>query len=150
MPLIRSTPTKPKTTAEKCREAGGLLEVNLGNLRTELGYAKLGRWVLEEIKGDLEKQKLGFFPADRLDPAANTEPRQWQTVWVYDRKDSTSSLARVIDAVLNPDKNDVAAALKGLLEGQTEQLTAAQKIARMRELLATPERQPKKTTLIGE
>lgn len=68
------------------------------------------------------------------------------TVWVYDRKDAMSSLTRVIDAILHPDKNDVAAAVKGLLEGQTEQMTATQKIARIRLLLATPERKPLKVS----
>ena len=36
---------------------------------------------------------------NRLDPAQNTEPRQWQTLWIYERNNDLR--AQVIDAVLN-------------------------------------------------
>jgi hypothetical protein len=122
------------TVARRTREAGGLLEVSLGELRDEAGYHKLGRWVLEEIREHLQKSKLGVFPANRLDPNENTEPRQWQKVWVYLRDDST--LARVIDAVLEPDKHNVRAALMGVALGDPEEMTADQKLDRIREIVA--------------
>lgn len=120
--------------AARCHEAGGLIEAELGELREELGYKKLGRYVLGEIAELLEKARLGHFPPERLDPALNSEPRQWQTVWVYERNDDLR--AQVIDAVLHPDKHDVRAVLDGLVAGRHEALTAEQKLDRIRALLA--------------
>lgn len=139
MSLTAEPASKPqRTVAQRCRDAGGLLEVSLGDLRLELGYAKLGRWVLEEITQNLTKSKLGVFPASRLDPAENAEPRKEQTVWVYDRDGGLR--AQVIDAVLDPDSHDVHAALDRLAAGQAEKLTKAQKLERIREVLDAPEK----------
>ncbi|MFG2692968.1 hypothetical protein ACIHEI_34350 [Kitasatospora sp. NPDC051984] len=118
---------------ERCRQEGGLVEVTLGDLREELGYKKLGKWVLVEVAEALSKAKLGHFPPNMLDPQLNIEPRQWQTVWIYDR--DSSPRAQVIDAVLHPDQHDVRAVLDGLAGGRNEALTPEQKLARIRDLV---------------
>ena len=120
--------------AARCHAAGGLIEAELGELREELGYKKLGKWVLAEVAESLKKARLGYFPLDRLDPVQNTEPRQWQTIWIYERDNDLR--AQVIDAVLNPDEHDVRAVLAGLVAGRTEALTAEQKLDRIRALAA--------------
>lgn len=147
MPILRGEAPRRKTTAEQCRDAGGLLKTNLGKLRFEINYLRLGSGVLGEIREALEHQDLGYFPLDRLDPNVNTAPRQEHVLWVYDRSES-SLIGRVVDAVLDPENNDVDAAFKGLIREHVEQLTATQKIARIRELLATPERKPVKKTTV--
>ncbi|MDH6608305.1 hypothetical protein M2164_003940 [Streptomyces sp. SAI-208] len=118
---------------KRCRQEGGLIEVTLGDLREELGYKKLGKWVLVEVAEALGKAKLGYFPPDMLDPHHNTEPRQWQTVWIYDRDGSPR--AQVIDAVLHPDQHDVRGALDGLAAGRPDAMTPEQKLAQIRELV---------------
>jgi hypothetical protein len=118
----------------RCRRGGGLIEATLGELREELGYKKLGKWVLEEVKEALGKAKLGYFPPGRLDPQINTEPRQGQTVWIFDKDGGPR--AQVIDAVLHPDQHDVRAALDGLAAGQNKALTPEQKLERIRELVS--------------
>lgn len=128
-----STEGDSASIAERCRKEGGLIEVTLGDLREELGYKKLGKWVLVEVAEALTKAKLGHFPPDMLDPQLNIEPRQWQTVWIYDRDGSPR--AQVIDAVLHPDRHDVRAALDGLAGGHNEVLTPEQKLARIRDLV---------------
>ena len=121
------------TAAQRCRAEGGLLEVTLGELREELGYKKLGRWVLAEVAEALQKARLGHFPTETLDPERNIEPRQWQTVWIYDRDGGIR--AQVIDAVLSPDSHDVRAVMDGLVAGDAKALTPEQKLDRIRELL---------------
>jgi hypothetical protein len=120
--------------AARCRAAGGLIEAGLGGLREELGYKKLGKWVLAELDESLKKAGLGYFPPERLDPAQNSEPRQWQTIWIYERNNDLR--AQVLDAVLNPDEHDVRAVLDGLVAGRAEALTAEQKLDRIRALVA--------------
>lgn len=128
------------TPAARCRKAGGLVEVSLQDLREEAGFAKLGRWVLEEIKNYLKKNSLGYFPAERLDLALNTEPRQWQTVWIYDRGDN--ALSKVVEAVLFPDDSDVMVALSGLLPQNAKPLSAKQKLVRIQGILDAPDKPP--------
>ena len=129
-----STPTGDgiEQIVERCRKEGGLSEETLGDLRTALGYKKLGRWVLAEVAEALGKAGLGYFPDSALDPERNHEPRQWQTIWIYERNGDLR--AQVIDTVLNPAKNDVRAILDGLV-GRTEALTAEQKLDRIRQLV---------------
>lgn len=119
--------------AARCRAAGGLIEAGLGELREELGYKKLGKYVLEEVGETLKKAGLGYFPPGRLDAARNTEPRQWQTIWIYERNHELRS--QVIDAVLDPDNHDVRAVLDGLVGGRVELLTPEQKLDRIRALV---------------
>jgi hypothetical protein len=119
--------------AARCRADGGLTQATLGELRAELGYRKLGRWVLEEIAETLGRARLGYFPLDQLDPEQNSEPRQHQTVWIYDKGDDVR--ARVLDAILEPDKHDVRGALDGLVAGRASALSADEKLARIRELV---------------
>lgn len=116
----------------RCREDGGLTEATLGELRDELGYKKLGRWVLAEIADTLKAAGLGFFPPDRLNAELNTEPRQWQTVWIYQR--DGGSRARVLDAVLQPDECDVRGVLDGIGAENLAALSPAERLARIREI----------------
>ncbi|MCZ7440269.1 hypothetical protein O7598_27990 [Micromonospora sp. WMMC241] len=129
---MSETDTAPGIAA-RCQADGGLTEATLGELRDELGYRKLGRWVLAEIADTLRATGLGFFPADRLDAALNTEPRQWQTVWIYSR-DSTPR-ARVIDAVLHPDDCDVRKELEVIGTRSPAGLSHRQKLDLIREIV---------------
>jgi hypothetical protein len=110
-----------------------LIKVTLGELREDLGYKKLGRWVLTEITEALEAAGVGFFPPALLEADLNAEPRQWQTVWIYDRDGGPR--ARVVDAILSPDKHDVRAVLDGLVAGNLAALSPEQKLARIRDLV---------------
>lgn len=123
------------TIAARCRAEGGLIEVSLGDLRQELGYKKLGKWVLVEVAEALGNNKLGYFPEGVLDPQHNTAPRQVQTVWIYENEGGP--LAKVVDAVLHPDQHDVRAALDGLAGGHSEALTPEQKLDRIRDLIGS-------------
>ncbi|MFI5835136.1 hypothetical protein ACIA5A_15830 [Micromonospora sp. NPDC051300] len=129
---MSETDTAPGIAA-RCRADGGLTETTLGKLRDELGYRKLGRWVLAEIADTLRATGLGFFPADRLDAALNTEPRQWQTVWIYARDSSPRS--RVIDAVLHPDDCDVRTELEAIGTRTAAGLSHRQKLDLIREIV---------------
>lgn len=119
--------------AAQVASAGGLKKVSLGDLRKELGYDRLGRWVVEEISDTLEEKGLGYFPRAHLNPALNEAPRQWQEVWVYVRDDGPR--ARVLDAVLAPEGHDVEVALAGLADDATS-LSAEQKVERIRQIVA--------------
>jgi hypothetical protein len=119
--------------AARCHGDGGLTVATLGDLREELGYKKLGKWVLAEIAESLQKSRLGYFPLSVLDPAQNTEPRQWQKVWIYRKNDDLR--AQVIDAVLQPDMHDVRSILDGVVGGHADALTAEQKLDRIRQIL---------------
>lgn len=89
--------------ASECDDGGGVLRLDLGELREAVGAGKLGRWVLQEIREELEAAGLGYFPKALLDE--NEEPRQHQQIRVYRKGPGT--LARVIDAVLAPsDQGD--------------------------------------------
>jgi hypothetical protein len=123
----------PNGIAARCKGDGGLTRATLGELREELGYRKLGRWVLEEVAAFLAEARLGYFPLDMLEPDRNTEPRQGQTVWIYDRDGGLRG--QMIDAVLHPDEHDVRAVLDGLVAGRIEVLTTEQKLERIRELV---------------
>ncbi|MFD5140612.1 hypothetical protein ACFWMX_30955 [Streptomyces sp. NPDC058378] len=122
------------TIAARCRAEGGLMEVNLGDLREELGYKKLGKWVLVEVAEALGRDKLGYFPEGMLDPQHNTVPRQAQTVWIYENDGGLR--AQVISAVLHPDRRDVRAALDALVD-HGEALTSEQKLDRIRDLVGS-------------
>ncbi|MFD6938193.1 hypothetical protein ACFWAP_18845 [Streptomyces goshikiensis] len=111
---------------------GGLIETTLGALREELGYKKLGRWVLEELEEHLTNQNLGFFPSWKLRPQINTEPRKEQRLWVYALDGSTR--AQVITAILQPEDTDVFAVLDGLAAGRHQALLPQQKIDLIREI----------------
>jgi hypothetical protein len=81
-----------------CDEQGGIVCVSLGDLREAVGAGKLGRWVLQDIREELEATGLGYFPKPLLEE--NDEPRQHQDIRVY--RKGTGTLARAIDAVLDP------------------------------------------------
>lgn len=89
------------TVAQRCRAAGGLLRATLGELREELGYRRLGKYVLEEVADRLTEEELGWFPAWRLSPRENAEPRKEQELWVFardgacDARSSTPSRAPI-------------------------------------------------------
>ncbi|MDX3521935.1 hypothetical protein [Streptomyces scabiei] len=118
--------------ADRVAAEGGLIETTLGALREELGYKKLGRWVLEELDEHLTGQGLGFFPVWKLRPTINTEPRKEQRLWVYALDGSTRS--QVLTAILQPEDHDVFAALDGLVAGRHQALLPQQKLDLIREI----------------
>lgn len=101
--------SKPKTIAERVAAAGGITKVTLGDLRDELGFARLGKTVLQSMAAHLEVNGLGYFPKWVL-TEENTEPRQWNEFHVYTRDGSPASV--VLDAVSDPDTHDLVSALK--------------------------------------
>ncbi len=117
----------------RCVEEGGLTRVNLGDLRTELGYRKLGKYILTEIGEELEGSDLGYFPREILDARCNVEPRQHNEVWVYLRDGSTR--AAILDAVLYPERVNVRRILDGLADGNLGALSAEEKLDRIREII---------------
>lgn len=98
-----------KKIHEQARDNGGIVKINLGQLRDELGYSRIGKKVLGTMAQHLSDSNLGYFPGGTLDAESNPEPRQWQEVWVYERDGSAKSA--VLDAVADPEKNDLVAAL---------------------------------------
>ncbi|WP_329611566.1 hypothetical protein [Kitasatospora herbaricolor] len=101
-------------------------------MREELGYGRLGRYVLEEMAESLTVEGLGWFPAWRLSPKENDEPRKDQELWVYVRDGGRRS--QLIGAVQNSDDCDVPAVL-GLLDGRPHDLSAKAKLDLIREIL---------------
>ncbi|MED7949220.1 hypothetical protein PUR61_05890 [Streptomyces sp. BE20] len=121
------------TVAERCRLAGGLLRVTLGDLREELGYRRLGKYVLDEVADTLTEEGLGWFPAGRLSPRENGEPRKEQEVWVFLRDDGLR--CQVIDAIQAPEGSDVPTVLNGLLADRPQDLSPERKLGLIREIL---------------
>ncbi|MFD5434548.1 hypothetical protein ACFWJ4_20635 [Kitasatospora sp. NPDC127067] len=121
------------TVAERCRAAGGLLRVTLGELRAEVGYRRLGKYVLEELAERLTEEGLGWFPAWRLSPRENGEPRKEHDLWVFLRDGGLR--CQVIDAVQAPDGSDVPMVLNGLLTGRPQNLSPERKLGLIREIL---------------
>jgi hypothetical protein len=119
--------------ADECKAQGGLAEVTLEQLREELGYKKLGRGVLEEIRGALAQSGLGYFPYEALVFDPENPPRHWHTVWIYLR--DGGQRAQVIDAILDPANNNVRGALDGLVGGDTRAMSADQKLDAIRALI---------------
>lgn len=109
------------------------MKTKLGALREEIGYKKLGRYVLEEIADNLGREGLGFFPKDVLDPRCNVVPRQTDEVWIYVRDNSRR--ARVLDAVLYPDQTNVRSVLAGLAADDLAALTAEERLQRIWEIV---------------
>ena len=97
-------------------DGGGIARINLGQLRDELGFQRIGRKVLTKMSEHLTESGLGYFPGGTLSEDENPEPRQWQEVWVYERDGSARSA--ILDAVADPGENDLAAAFS-LFDGST-------------------------------
>lgn len=124
MPTATAKKTAAKKTAEpmpektngngthrirqKVQTNKGIVKVTLGEIRDELGHARLGKTVLQSMANHLSENGLGFFPGWVLSDE-NPEPRQWQEIWVYERDNTPRSA--VLDAVSDPDNNDLAGAL---------------------------------------
>ncbi|MER5349680.1 hypothetical protein ACFXAF_17410 [Kitasatospora sp. NPDC059463] len=121
------------TVAERCRAAGGLLRVTLGELRAEVGYRRLGKYVLEELAERLTEEGLGWFPTWRLSPRENGEPRKDHDVWVFIRNGGLR--CQIIDAIQTPDGSDIPAVLNGLLKGRPQDLSPERKLGLIREIL---------------
>ncbi|MFF7992269.1 hypothetical protein ACFZDG_21045 [Kitasatospora xanthocidica] len=121
------------TVAGRCRAAGGLLRVTLGELRAEVGYRRLGKYVLEELAERLTEEGLGWFPTWRLSPRENSEPRKEHDVWVFIRDGGLR--CQVIDAIQAPDGSDVPTILNGLLVGRPQDLSPERKLGLIREIL---------------
>jgi hypothetical protein len=122
-----------RETAEACEDEGGLMQDNLGRLRSALGFDRLGRQVLGSISRELEAVGLGYFPLAVLDPRCNTEPRKDQQLWVYTR--DGGERARVLDAVLRPQSYNVRSALDGLVGGDYSSLTAEEKLRELQKIV---------------
>lgn len=105
----KTTAAKAQTIAERVKAQGGIAKVTLGELRDELGFARLGKTVLQTMAEHLSENSLGHFPAWVLTDE-NAEPRQWHEVWLYERDGSAASV--VLDAVSDPDTHDLVSALK--------------------------------------
>lgn len=128
-------PEKPASAiGRKAQEAGGIAKITLGELRDELGHARIGKMVLLSMAEYLTNNKLGFFPAWVLSEE-NTEPRQWQEVWVYERDGSAKSV--VLDAVSDPDNKDLVAALNMFSQDTPDysQLDSDQKMSLVKHIL---------------
>lgn len=74
-----------------------VVQTTLGELRSSLGYDRLGRYVLGQIIEELEGRNLGYFPLAVLE--SNDEPRQAHEVRVYKRN---SEAGKIIRAVTHP------------------------------------------------
>lgn len=121
------------TVFERCRLAGGLVRTTLGELREELGYARLGCHVLAELAESLALEGLGWFPAWRLSPDGNRQPHRGQELWVFVRDGGLRS--QVIGVIQEPDGCDAAAVLDGLLAGRPQGLTPEGKLGLIREIV---------------
>lgn len=124
-----------KKIHEQARENGGIVKINLGQLRDELGYSRIGKKVLNTMSNHLSDSGLGYFPGGTLDAESNPEPRQWQEVWVYERDGSAKSA--VLDAVADPENNDLVAALN-MFSGDTpdfKSMDDTQKLTMIRALV---------------
>lgn len=122
----------PKKIHQMVNEAGGIVKINLGQLRDELGHARIGKKVLGLMAEHLSENNLGVMPAWLMDAESNPEPRQWQEVWVYERDGSAKSA--VLDAVSDPDNHDIVAALNMFSEGAPDfsSMDDAQRLAFVR------------------
>ena len=122
----------PKKIHQMVNEAGGIVKINLGQLRDELGHARIGKKVLSLMADHLTENNLGVMPAWVMDAESNPEPRQWQEVWVYERDGSAKSA--VLDAVSDPDNHDIVAALNMFSEGTPDfaSMDDAQRLAFVR------------------
>lgn len=117
---------------QSVQENGGIVKVSLGTLRDELGFQRIGKKILAKMSDHLTESNLGYFPGGTLDEDSNPEPRQWQEVWVYERDGSAKSA--ILDAVANPDENDLVAALDMFTEGTPNysKMSNAQRVALIR------------------
>lgn len=121
-----------KKIHERVQAAGGVTKINLGELRDELGYARIGKKILATMSNHLTESNLGYFPGGTLDSESNPEPRQWQEVWVYERDGSAKSA--VLDAVADPENGDLVSALNMFSEGAPDfkSMDAEQRLAFIR------------------
>jgi len=121
-----------KKVHDRVKASGGITKITLGELRDELGYARIGKKILVTMSEHLSESGLGYFPGGTLDGDANPEPRQWQEVWVYERDGSAKSA--VLDAVSDPENHDLVAALNMFSEGAPDfgSMDAEQRLAFIR------------------
>lgn len=121
-----------KKIHDRVQGAGGITKITLGELRDELGYARIGKKILGTMSEHLTENNLGYFPGGTLDSEQNPEPRQWQEVWVYERDGSAKSA--VLDAVADPENHDLVAALNMFSEGAPDfgSMDAEQRLAFIR------------------
>jgi hypothetical protein len=86
-----------KALADDVQGSGDVQAIDLGTLRSMLGYDRLGKMVLRTIANELESVGLGYFPLSVLDE--NEYPRQNDTLRVFRRG---SAMAEIVQAVLKP------------------------------------------------
>lgn len=116
-----------KDVATAVEENGNLLTVTLLELRTALGYNRLGVRVLGFIADGLDGEGLGYFPEWVLDGDQNGAPRAGDVVRVFKK---STSVGEVISAVLEPT-NRGDERLREVAGGE-----GAETLKRIRELLA--------------
>lgn len=109
VPAPAETVTKAQAVKAQVRKSGGIAKVLLGDVRNELGHARLGKNVLVSISNHLAEAGLGFYPAWILDPEQNPEPRQYQEFHVYEKDGSPK--ATVLEAMGDPEAHDLGAVL---------------------------------------
>ncbi|WP_126639941.1 hypothetical protein [Embleya hyalina] len=121
--------------ANRCRAADGLLKVSLREMREELGYGKLGKWVLVALAEALQAEQIGSIPLWILDPRINDEPRQEQTIWLYDIAEG-SGFAQAMEIAADPTQYEDSAIrdVYDRLVVDEVGMTAEQKLARIRRL----------------
>lgn len=119
--------------AMRCQEFGGLLKIDLGELRQELGFSRLGRQVLDEISSTLRSVRLGFFPDWVLDSSVNLEPRQHQEIWLY--LSDGGSISQVISAIQDPVNVDVPQVLSLISGNRFRPSSPEEKIRAIQEIL---------------
>lgn len=117
------------------KKEGGIAKVTLGDIRDELGHARLGVTVLRSMADHLSENGLGFFPAWVLND--NPEPRQWNELHVYERDNTPRSA--VLDAVADPEGHDLRTALDMFTDTVADfsKLDADQKMTLVRSIVCS-------------
>lgn len=133
-----SEPAKEAVTSkihQSVIDNGGISKVTLGDIRDELGHARLGTGVLKSMADHLHENGLGFFPGWVLND--NPSPRQWEEVHVYERDGSPASV--VLDAVSDPEGNDLSTALKMFSDSTMDfsSMKAEQKMALLKSIVCS-------------
>jgi hypothetical protein len=84
--------------AAEVKANGGVQAVRMERLRNAAGYGKLGKYVVQEIGGELRRRGLGTCP----DPLPSSDA--WSTVMLYELG---STVERLVHAVREPSEEGV-------------------------------------------
>ena len=119
---------------EKMKQAveaqGGVHVVTLGDLRSAIGVARLGPYVLEDIANQLRQEGLEYFPRLTLDD--NPAPRQWHPVRLI-LANPASPIYKAMKAIEDPTEDgDAFLADLGTSAPVATAARAEQKLQRVR------------------